>query len=611
MTALLIGILFAVCVVSVGYGVLRLAGVASRAIAFGLSPAAGLAVLIVATVWTSFLGAPPLAGTVLLVVGVALGAWMAARELPQLRPHIAGGGEARITILLMGLSLVVPAIILGGAFNSVEVPLSTHDGAHHVEIINQLRQGGQWAGWYPRGFHSTAAAFLQLLPTVDTALGTLGVGLGLALLAPVGVFGLGVALLQRRAAAATAAILIGLTWQYPYDIQFWDGWPLAIGIILATGAWTLAAFYLRDHSIRWILIGALFAASIMLTHGTELYTCAIGLAFLLVAHWRQVRWQSIPFHLGLVVAIAAVLMAPYIPGLLDFYRGGGAQIAGDADLADLSTQAADIGRFTMILNLAPDAFAGIVVDAPLRLGIVIAGMVAAFRVRKGRLLAALELMFLGLAIALQTTEVPAVSHFYALTFPWGQGNRLLMIVAICGSLLGGMGLLHVLEVASRLRGWRFAPALLLVVAQATTALMGQRFAAEAQHYLTYSPDDALALNWVAAHIHAGELLVNDGSADAGIWAPYKAGATLLLPRVLPLPDRDDRIQLVHEFGDLDGPPDAVAQACDLGARYVYVGASGTAYEQRNFPTPETLLQSPALAEVFSHGDAAVFSLHCD
>jgi hypothetical protein len=227
---------------------------------------------------------------------------------------------------------------------------------------------------------------------------------------------------------------------------------------------------------------------------------------------------------------------------------------------------------------------------------------------------ALGLTFGTLAVAFQFVAVPAISRLYALTFPWSQDYRLLMITAICASLVAGAGLVSIFEWATRQRGWRSAPSaalMLAVVLQVTVAFMLQRFAGETRYYLTYTPDDAQALNWLSQHIQPGELLVNDGSADAGIWAPYKAGASILLPRVLPVPDLPQREQLLDQIADLQDAPQTVEAACGLGARYVYVGESGTLYEPRQFPTLSTLQQSPALDEVFSQGAAAVFRLHCD
>ncbi|MBV9598002.1 MAG: hypothetical protein JOZ87_14160 [Chloroflexi bacterium] len=614
MTALLIGALFAACVISTGYGVVRLSRLASDELAIGLSPAVGLAVLIMLTTWSRLVGLSPAVAALMLIGGASLGIRMAVLDLGSWRTRLRQSGELRLTLILVVLSLIVTSAVLGLGFNGIVVPVSSDDGAHHVEIVDQLRRGGDWSGWYPLGFHSVAAAFLQLFPQVDTALGALGVGLGLALLAPISVFGLGVVILRRLPAAGAAAVLVGLTAQYPYHLQFWDGWPLAIGIILALGVWTVAILYVDQPSVVWVRLAAPLAASILVTHGTELYTVAIGLVGVLIAGCRRVNWRVLPPHLMLALVLAVVLSAPYLSGLVEFYRAGGAQAAGDADLAAMSLPSADLDGLRGTLQLVLDAMAGIVVDAPVRVGIVLVGAVSVFSTRTGRLLLPLGLTFVALAIMFRGLHAPAVDRLYALTFPWSQDYRLLMITAICASLLGGAGLLVVGEWASRRRGWLSSPKALLVpvvLAQVTVALMAQRFSAEAVYYLTYSPDDAAAFAWLAQHIQPGELLVNDGSADAGIWAPYKAGASVLLPRVLPVPDRSDRQQILDHVDDLQDSPETLTAACGLGARYIYVGASGTLYEQRQLPRAATLQHSPDLDEVFSQGAAAVFRLRCD
>jgi hypothetical protein len=238
---------------------------------------------------------------------------------------------------------------------------------------------------------------------------------------------------------------------------------------------------------------------------------------------------------------------------------------------------------------------------------------AVFQARQGRLLVTLGLTFLGLAVAFRTVELPALERLYALTFPWSQDYRLLMIVTICASLLAGAGLVRISEMRGSVLRMRRAAAISLALTclvPATLILMAQRFAAESTFYLTFSPDDAMALRWLGAHLQPGDLVVNDGSADAGIWAPYKSGASILLPRVLPVPDRADRQQLLEEFGDATSSQQSVADACGLGARYLYVGASGTTFDKRQLPSPETLLRSGGLDEVFSQGSAAVFQFRC-
>ena len=47
--------------------------------------------------------------------------------------------------------------------------------------------------------------------------------------------------------------------------------------MLATGLWVVALEYVARPSARWAVLGGLLAAGILLTHGTEVYTSAIGL----------------------------------------------------------------------------------------------------------------------------------------------------------------------------------------------------------------------------------------------------------------------------------------------------------------------------------------------
>jgi uncharacterized protein DUF6541 len=609
----IVGLLFAGVVVSTGFGVLRGLRLAKGLVALGLSPAAGLGALVVLTVWGQFGGLPQPAAAFAVLAASSLGLMFVIRDRDEWWSGLAGGGEVRATFVLLAIALAVPVVVLGDAFAAISVPISSHDGAHHVEIINLLRQGGRWSGWYPLGFHAVTAAFLQLMPFVDTAEGVLGVGLGLAVLAPLGVFALGLAVLRNLPAAATASVLIGLTAQYPYHLQFWDGWPLGVGIILATGLWTAGAYYLERPDFGWAALGALLASATLFTHGTELYTAVIGLLFMLVAAWRRAKWAVMARHLPVALLLATGMVIPYVPALLDFYHGGGAVAAADVELAAMLTPVPELARMSGTIHLALDAVGAIVVDAPLRLGIVMVGVLWTFRLRTGRLLAPLGITFVGMALAFQASDIPVLNRMYALTFPWSQDYRLLMIAAICASLFGGAGLIAIARVAVRTHGRRWAtPALLTVtvLAQITLALLEQRFSAESVHYLTYTADDAAAFDWLRQHIRPGEVVINDGSADAGIWTPYKAGASILLPRVLPVSNADERTLIRGRVADLDQNPQLLATVCGLGARYVYLGASGTLYEPREFPPIAILEQSEAMDEVFRQASAAVFRLRC-
>src|SRR5579864_412683 len=70
----------------------------------------------------------------------------------------------RVAIAILGLALVLPWLLLGLALAGIEAPISTHDGAFHVELIDHLRRGVPIDGWYPIGFHSSVAAILGLVP---------------------------------------------------------------------------------------------------------------------------------------------------------------------------------------------------------------------------------------------------------------------------------------------------------------------------------------------------------------------------------------------------------------------------------------------------------------
>ena len=90
---------------------------------------------------------------------------------------------------MIGATLL-PPLLLGVALASVDAPVSTHDGAFHVEMVDNLRRGVPIQGWYPIGFHASVAAVLRLTPWVDTARGTADAAQALAMLAPLAIFSL-------------------------------------------------------------------------------------------------------------------------------------------------------------------------------------------------------------------------------------------------------------------------------------------------------------------------------------------------------------------------------------------------------------------------------------
>ena len=122
----------------------------------------------------------------------------------------------------------------------------------------------------------------------------------------------------------------------------------------------------------------------------------------------------------------------------------------------------------------------------------------------------------------------------------------------------------------------------------------------------YSADDVVAVQWLRTNVPPGEVVVNDGFADAGVWAPFKAGVRIVLPRILNDGSLSARTLVVEHIGQLDRNPEAARVACAFGVRFVYYGAKVGEWDTRRFPPLEELRASAALEEVFSNGGAVIF-----
>jgi len=122
----------------------------------------------------------------------------------------------------------------------------------------------------------------------------------------------------------------------------------------------------------------------------------------------------------------------------------------------------------------------------------------------------------------------------------------------------------------------------------------------------YTNDDAAAMKWLREHAAPGEMLANDTFVDAGIWAPYKAGLRILVPRI-PVDQQDAARSLVFaNIAQLERVPQAAAAACALRVGYVYYGAKISEWDVRRFPSLAELRDSAALQEAFTSGTAVVF-----
>ncbi len=616
--AMLLAIAFCAVVCSAGVAAGRLLRLTPAPVSLALAPALGLGLLIALTTWSGAVGAPPMVSAFVLAMSAVAGLGVLAIERRSLLDALQKTGWLWYVWFVLGLALLVPVVVVAIALAGLGAPLSTHDGAFHVETIQFLELGNPWNDWYPVGFHRMVAAFLTLVPWVDTAQAVTQAALGLALMAPLALFGMGVAVWPGRPLpAAIAALLLGVTFAYPYSPHTWGGWPLDTALLLVLGIWAVSVEYLRRPSAKLAGAAGLMVGAIVVTHGSELYTVGLGLPVMLAAFARRVRWQRLPADVGLGLVVAAVVAASYLPILLSWAREGGATAVGYAEGALVDASVADA-----MSNAVSDLLAGTLDVNPLaRIVLVPLGVVWLLRARQGRFLIALGLVFYGLAVLLSFRSVPWIRTVYAVTFPWGQQYRLLYVAALAFTLMEGAGCCALLDAVRHLYGhWPWldrtrhpvaerrlrrttgaVACTSLVSSVAAVTLLAQIAAASTD---TYTSDDAAAMGWLRAHAAPGEALANDSFADAGVWAPFKANMPVLRSRLAPA---DDRAQLVLDnVGWLERVPEAEAAACALHVGYVYRGAAGTRWEPRHFPPLETLRQSAALEQVFTSGDAAVF-----
>jgi hypothetical protein len=621
-----VAVLFLLTVLSVGFGVLRVLGISKGAVGLGLAPAVGLALLAVVSSWCALIGAPPpVAGVVtyaLALVGLALtihdcqAVVEAARTLAR---------EQQVAAALLVAALAVPLIAMGFAFAGVEVPLSPHDGAAHTEAIQAYRLGQTWSDWYPPGTAAIFAAWLQVLPWIDSAQGAFDLGMSLPSLSALAVFGLGVAVWRDLRMAATGALLLSFTYLFPFFPQLWSGWPLTISVILVLGMWTVALEYLYRPAARWAVLAGLVLGAVVLVHGSELYTLVILLPIVLLGARRQMNWPDLPRVVGLAMLVALASAAVYLPNLVRWAAAGGAYAVGLQETAvftststDSATVAAGPGLF------ATFALDSLGIDLPLRLTLLGVGIGWSIRKRVGRSVVVVGIAFAGIAVALNGfADVALLRQIYSITFPWGMHYRLLMLVTIAQVLLAGAGgvvlLTQVTQWAKRPNPWaRRLGRVTRILVVTWLGLMTWGLAVfmryPASQVLGYSADDAAAMAWLREHATPGEVLANDGYADAGIWAPYKAGLPILLPRSAAMSPEElsRRTLILQNVGRLDQVAEAGAAACAEHVQYVYYGSRASAWDTRGFRR-DLLRASPALQDVFSQGGASVFQtrLNCE
>jgi hypothetical protein len=146
----------------------------------------------------------------------------------------------------------------------------------------------------------------------------------------------------------------------------------------------------------------------------------------------------------------------------------------------------------------------------------------------------------------------------------------------------------------------------MAIALASVVLLAAKFSLQTSGVVTYSANDAAAMAWLRQNAQPGEVLMNDGVADAGIWAPYKGNVSIVLPRTKGVAPNGPEVLVRANVGLLDSRADARDAACKLGVHYVFRGEGNSPSEFRQFPPLVELRASSALDEIFSSGDAAIF-----
>ncbi len=608
---MLIGLLFALLAVACGVGVNRALRVPLR-----LSPMSGLAAMAVIGVWCGAVGAPPLLGTA-VVVAVALGG--AVTALAAVRGTASNVYACRGPLLVLALAAATPAVLLGTAFAGLETPVSTHDGAFHVETIDSLRRGVPVQMWYPIGFHASAAGVLGLLPWLDTARGTTELGVGLAVLAPLGVWGLATSVGLRPLQASVGAVVLALTYIYPYDNHVWGGWPLSMSIVLLLGLWAAAAHWTSEPSPTLAVVGGLLAGAIVLTHGTEVYSALLGLAVIAAFGWRGIQPSRLAGHLPLAVACMLLCAAPYLSALFAWSSGGGASSAGLEALDDIAAHPEIRAGGDWLEFVLGMTGAASFVDLPVRAILLAIGT----RGRRMRGVAVAWTVFGGLLFGVSFVDLPPVHWLFAVTFPWLVQHRPPQMVVVFASLLVASGLATSVgwlwslrpRLAAHPHAWRRVALttgiLLGFFAEGSAVSIYKTLSQVIVEQNAYSLDDRAAMAWLKQHALSGELVVNDQAADAGIWTPYKAGLAILLPRSAPRPLLDQRRPILSHVLDLSSTPTVEAQACALHVGYLYSGAPPLPLDKPQLPNRATLNRAAGLEEVFSSGDTAVFRIHLD
>jgi len=455
---------------------------------------------------------------------------------------------------------------------------------------------------------------LGMVPWLDTARGAVEAAQGLAILAPLGIFALGLAFGLEPLVSAIGAVILALTWTYPYDYHLWSGWPQGMGVLLVSGLFATALHWLERPSPRLAVLVGIFAGAIVLSHGTEAYTSVLGLLVIALARLRRISPGPLARHLAVAVGVALVIALPYLPTLIGWAHAGGATSAGQEIVDYTAANPTMEGHGDWFQYALGAVGASSLLDLPLRAALVALGL----KMPRMRLVTALWATFLGLLLLVDFADLPLVKQVFIATYPWLADGRPRQMVVVFASLLAAGGIwqcvIYLRQVRGKLEGhqnaWRrLAVACALMTfffAEGSGVATFKRLSQGVVEQSVYFAGEAAAMAWLRQHAQPGDVLANDLAGDAGIWAPYKAGVPILIPRSASGAVVDERRPILDSVLDLNGHPGVAAEACALHVGYLFHGAASVVVDERLFPDRAALDEAPDLEPVFTSGDAAVF-----
>src|SRR5262249_18656707 len=120
----------------------------------------------------------------------------------------------------------------------------------------------------------------------------------------------------------------------------------------------------------------------------------------------------------------------------------------------------------------------------------------------------------------------------------------------------------------------------VAIGLASGVMVAAKFGIQTAWIVTYSAADAAAFDWLRQHKQPGDVLLNDGAADAGIWAPYKADMAIALPHSRTYASDGPELLVRQNLGQLETRADVRQAACQLGITYVYRGEANSTSEYR-------------------------------